>query len=137
MSAIIRTEEEIARDDRYAMLHPGTFDCTHDWYSGLITAIPDGIFSAVLRVDAYLAKYFYMVLRPIEKIINQAGVNDISTAWLNSEIRKDDLLRARITPNCSTGDLATFIYYAAEISLPVFLILWLIYLVFTKKDKHI
>ncbi len=137
MSAIIRTEEEIARDDRYAMLHPGTFDCTHDWYSGLITAIPDGIFSAALRADVYLAKYLGMVLKPIEKIINQAGIKDISTAWLNSEIRKDDLLRARITPNCNTGDLATFIYHAAEISFPVVLILWLIYLVFTKKYKHI
>ncbi|HAK3334025.1 TPA: hypothetical protein H2A59_004590 [Salmonella enterica] len=137
MSAIIRTEEEIARDDKYAMLHPGTFDCTQDWYNGLITAIPDGMFSAVLTADAYLAKYLGMVLRPIEKIIKQAGIHDISTAWLNTEIRKDYLLKARITPNCSTGDLATFIYYAAEISVPVFLIIWFIYLVFLKKDKHV
>ncbi|EDZ7633253.1 hypothetical protein GTB52_001217 [Salmonella enterica] len=136
MSAIIPTTEEIQRDYMHAMLNPGSFDCLHNWYSGLLTAIPDGIASIVLKTDCFLAKYLGYILYPIEDIVKKLGFYDTSNEWINGEIRKDTLLRAYVTPNCYASDLATFVFHATEVAFPIILFfIVLTYILHKKRQK--
>ncbi|EAQ6129192.1 hypothetical protein AXA88_09015 [Salmonella enterica] len=111
MSAIIPTTEERQRDDIHAQLNPGVFEDTSSWYSGLLSAVPRGVYTGAAKLDEAAAAGLESVFRPIQEGLNSVGINDNSADWLHGERIADARQVAEITPDpYTTGTVAQILY---------------------------
>lgn len=111
MSAIIPTTEERQRDDMHAMLNPGSFEDTSSWYSGLLSAVPRGVYTGAAKLDEAAAAGLESVFRPIQEGLNSVGINDTSADFFHGERIADAHKVAEITPDpYTTGTAAQLLY---------------------------
>ncbi|EDR5177740.1 hypothetical protein CEH78_003725 [Salmonella enterica] len=111
MSAIIPTTEERQRDDMHAMSNPGSFEDTSSWYSGLLSAVPRGVYTGAAKLDEAAAAGLESVFRPIQEGLNSVGINDNSADWLHGERIADARQVAEVTPDpYTTGTAAQILY---------------------------
>ncbi|HFW4796566.1 TPA: hypothetical protein ACIBS5_001906 [Salmonella enterica subsp. diarizonae serovar 60-67:z35:-] len=111
MSAIIPTTEERQRDDMHARLNPGSFEDTSSWYSGLLSAVPRGVYTGAAKLDETAAAGLESVFRPIQEGLNSVGINDNSADWLHGERIADARKVAEIAPDpYTTGTAAQVLY---------------------------
>ncbi|ECA4811364.1 hypothetical protein G6K67_001358 [Salmonella enterica subsp. enterica serovar Rubislaw] len=111
MSAIIPTTEERQRDDMHAMLNPGSIEDTSSWYSGLLSAVPRGLYTGVAKLDETAAAGLESVFRPIQQGLNSVGIHDNSADLFYGERIADARKVAEITPDpYTTGTAAQILY---------------------------
>lgn len=111
MSAIIPTTEERQRDDMHAMLNPGSIEDTSSWYSGLLSAVPRGIYTGAAKLDEAAAAGLESVFRPIQQGLNSVDIHDNSADLFYGERIADAHKVAEIAPDpYTTGTAAQILY---------------------------
>lgn len=120
MSYIDPTPVELEREKRNAQLNPVVFDDSPAWYSGLASAVPEGIGAGVLKTGEGLLGFLEPGTDALSSAFNAIGIKDNGPEWSHYLRNRLANYTARIAPDpYTTGAAGQLVYSLFSQAVPM------------------
>ncbi|HFW3111640.1 TPA: hypothetical protein ACIBE2_001848 [Salmonella enterica subsp. diarizonae serovar 61:r:-] len=120
MSYIDPTPVELEREKRNAQLNPIVFDDSPAWYSGLTSAVPEGIGAGVLKTGEGLLGFLEPGTDALSSAFNAIGIKDNGPEWSHYLRNRLANYTARIAPDpYTTGAAGQLVYSLFSQAIPM------------------
>ncbi|HGB3909041.1 TPA: hypothetical protein ACIVLM_000303 [Salmonella enterica subsp. enterica serovar Birkenhead] len=120
MSYIDPTPVELEREKRNAQLNPVVFDDSPSWYSGLASAVPEGIGAGVLKTGEGLLGFLEPGTDALSSAFNAIGIKDNGPEWSHYLRNRLANYTARIAPDpYTTGAAGQLVYSLFSQAIPM------------------
>lgn len=120
MSYIDPTPVEIEREKRNAQLNPVVFDDSPSWYSGLASAVPEGIGAGILKTGEGILGFLEPGTDALSSAFNTLGIKDNGPEWSHYLRNRLANYTARIAPDpYTTGEAGQLVYSLFSQAIPM------------------